>query len=556
MDSKEDLRNCASTRNVDTIIHDLRNLQEKYHSQNQELQQLKSELTEARRECKYLWSEAPFGFFTHNEAGEILEANSTAKRLLRLFRESNSGKLKSELPKRDISRLNHQIRALAQNPESSKAEIRIYSSEKSPTWLMIETTCCQSNLFQSAVWDISEQKLVDEERKQIAAQLQHAQKMEVVHQMTSGIAHDFNNILQILTINAELAAIQTANDPTVSAPIQRIRETTERGTELTKRLLSFGRKTPLNINLVDLNKLTPTTIEMAERTFGEQFEFHFHPSQEPVGANVDKTQFEQVLLNLCLNARDAMPLGGKIDVRTSTVTLEQKYDCFEMTLLPGTYSVLTVTDTGEGIDPERIAEIFQPFYTTKPIGEGTGLGLAIVYGMVHQHQGAIRINTSLNEGTSFEILFPRKEISKPIASSELNAKENHSFCNMHVLLVEDETAIRDAVSMALTGRGLEICSVAGGSTALKLIRDARVPFDLLISDVVMPTVGGKTVCEAFRDKFPDAEIVLISGHGDSVLDAAFLKKNRASFLRKPFGIQQLHDCLSSATRQPKPPAVA
>ncbi|MDP6453193.1 MAG: ATP-binding protein [SAR202 cluster bacterium] len=365
------------------------------------------------------------------------------------------------------------------------------------------------------------------ERKQLEMQLAQSHKMEAVGQLAGGIAHDFNNLLTAIVGYADLASVGQLRADTARRYIGGIKTAAERATELTRQLLTFSRRQVIVPVVLDLNALVIDLNSMLRRLIGEDVELAIVTSADLAAIEADRGQIEQVIMNLVINARDAMPNGGKLTIETSTEQLDERHTILNAGISPGAYNVLTVTDTGVGMTEEVQDHIFEPFFTTKGVGEGTGLGLSTCYGIVTQSGGHITVDSQPGEGTSFKIYLPRVE-EKPITDSRLDEKRSWPTGNETILLVEDEPLVRSLMVEVLESQGYNILQASNGAEAVRIAgSQPQEPIDLLLTDIVMPLMGGTELATRFRILRPEAKIIYMSGYPKD------LPESGAEFIEKP-----------------------
>jgi NO-binding membrane sensor protein with MHYT domain/nitrogen-specific signal transduction histidine kinase/ActR/RegA family two-component response regulator len=346
-------------------------------------------------------------------------------------------------------------------------------------------------------------------------QLIQAQKMEAVGQLTGGVAHDFNNILTVVLANADAIVEDITTPPHIAKRAQRICDAGQRATELTHRLLAFSRKQILKPEPSDLNELVATIGRLLRRTLGEHIVVQTIASPNLWTVNVDRAQVETSLINLCINGRDAMPMGGRLTIETRNVTLDRDYALRQdHEVASGDYVMLSVTDTGSGMPPETVKRAFEPFFTTKEVGKGTGLGLSMVYGFIRQSDGHIKIYSEVGYGTSVKLYFPRVAAAAPShAPARRSALARGSE---RILVVEDEEAVRTIVGEQLRSLGYDVKLAGDADEALALLQ--LHPFDLVLTDVVMPgRLNGKGLADEIRRRWPDTRVVFMSGYSENVL---------------------------------------
>jgi two-component system, cell cycle sensor histidine kinase and response regulator CckA len=351
------------------------------------------------------------------------------------------------------------------------------------------------------------------ERRKLEAQLRQSQRLEAVGQMTGGIAHDFNNLLTIIMGNAEL--LEETEDPFRRQLAEMVRDAAERGAELISRLLAFSRQQPLDPKAVDINALISKTEQLIRRAIGGRLlEIKTVLGDGLWNAFVDPSQLENALLNLAINARDAMPKGGRLTIETSNVQIDDTAVADHADLAPGDYLLITVSDTGSGMDKDTLARAFEPFFTTKAVGKGSGLGLSMVYGFVKQSRGQVRIRSELGRGSAVEMFLPRAAddvaLTKQVVHDGSLPRGSEK-----ILLVEDDASVRHMVTTQLASLGYRVVSVVGGSEALEVLK-REGGFDLLFTEIVMPGgLNGRELADEARKLIPGLRVIFTSGHADN-----------------------------------------
>ncbi len=373
-------------------------------------------------------------------------------------------------------------------------------------------------------------------RKQLEEQLRQAQRMESIGQLAGGVAHDFNNLLQAIMGSAEILQRGLGAQSPWQNELDTVQRTAGRAAGLTKQLLAFSRQTLLAPEVCDPNELVEELLPIVTRLLPESIQVDFIPGQSAGAVFVDKTQFEQALLNLCVNARDAMPQGGAITIETTQVVVNGVYITAHPWAKKGRYVLLSVTDNGTGMAPEVIARAFEPFFTTKAPGKGTGMGLSTVYGIVKQHGGMVNIYSEPGKGTTVKLYFPvaeqrASEVGPRVAGPSRGGSEK-------VLVVEDEREVQKVVAEVLRSLGYDVLTAFDGEEALSLIReDSKI--QLVLSDVVMPRMGGREMMEAARALRPELRFLLTSGYSENAVHHGFILDPAINFLSKPYGMDTL-----------------
>jgi CheY-like chemotaxis protein len=372
--------------------------------------------------------------------------------------------------------------------------------------------------------------------------------MEAVGQLTGGIAHDFNNILAVIIGMTELTASAVASDPKLKAMVQQIDEAAERGAQLVQRLLAFARKQPLRARVLDVNEAVNGAVAMLDRALGEDIALKTVLADGLWPAVIDPSQLEEAILNLAVNARDAMPNGGRLIIETTNAHLDMDYAAQNPGVTPGGYVAVIVTDSGTGMPPAIIERVFEPFFTTKEVGKGTGLGLSMVYGFLKQSQGHVKIYSELGHGTSFKLYFPRVVQSTASADTPDLATLSRALPSGHetILVVEDDPAVRQVAVNALGGLGYQIHQAPDGKTALDILHSGS-HIDLLFSDVIMPNgISGHDLAKAARQMRPDMKILLTSGYSEQFIATRGDIGEDIQLLSKPYRRDKLATAVRSA----------
>lgn len=384
------------------------------------------------------------------------------------------------------------------------------------------------------------------ERRALERQLLQAQKLEGIGVLAGGIAHDFNNLLTAIIGGAEIALTDIPEGSKGAKAIHGVMDAATRAADLTRQILAFSRKQVLSIKELNLNDEVLSQTKMLRRLISEDIKFQVNLTPELLYIKADAAQLQQVLLNLAVNARDAMPPGGTLTIETACVVLDGSDRWLEEGVLPGRYAMITVSDTGAGMDEATKARIFEPFFTTKGPGEGTGLGLSTVHGVVKQHQGSISVYSEPGKGTTFRIYLPRIEATAPVEAAPKAVAVPRGEGT--VLVVEDEQAVRDFLENALQDNGYCVTCVGSGPEAVEAARGTR--FDLMVSDMVMPGMSGPQLYQALRKLQPELKILFISGYPAKSGSLQEILDWDAPFLAKPFSVNailtKVHELMQAA----------
>src|ERR1700678_4511966 len=391
----------------------------------------------------------------------------------------------------------------------------------------------------------------EEQSKRLGEQLRQAQKMEAIGRLAGGVAHDFNNLLTVIKGHSDLLEEKITLATPMFHSITQVKKATDRATSLTRQLRAFSRMQVLQPKILDLNSLIAETCKMLPVLIGEDIDFKFYAARSLGLVKADPSQIEQILMNLAVNARDAMEKGGKLTISTQNVVLDPAYARSHPPTVPGRYVLLTVADTGAGMDEVTKAKIFEPFFTTKELGKGTGLGLATVYGVVKQSGGYIWVDSAPGQGTRFEIFLPQTAAA-PQLPSEDEPTAKYSRGNGTVLLVEDEEAVRELAGEFLRSSGYQVIAGKDGLDALEKAEQQTGTIDVLVTDVIMPRMRGTELAQRLKRAHPRIRIVYMSGYLEHNSDEGFIADS--AHLQKPFSrdslLKKMRDALGQELEQP------
>jgi PAS domain S-box-containing protein len=503
-------------------------------------------LVRSEEHFRSLFTNAPFGIFQSTLDGKLLRANpafakiigyESPEELMRMVNQKSIADVLYEEPRDREAVMEQVIRAAGQwrafSHHFRKKDGQLGDANLSLRMLgKVEET--RGELLEGFVEDISERVRAEQEQKRLEDQLQQAQKMEAIGRLAGGIAHDFNNILTVINGFSEMALARSAIEQDLEHDLREIKHATRRAATLTSQLLAFSRKQMLQPRILDPGELVQGMEEMLKRLLGEDVDFHVHRPADLWSVKADPGQIEQVVMNLSVNARDAMPDGGVLSIEISNVVLAEDYTHEHVEVKKGDYVLLAVSDTGRGMDAGIQRQIFEPFFTTKEKGKGTGLGLSTVYGIVKQSEGYIFCYSELGKGTTFKIYLPRAEGQPQQLSKGEEPRVRPLRGTETILLVEDDEAVRNLTESILESAGYSISSAATGNEALQKLSLMSGALDLLVSDVVMPGMDGKELGRRVTERFPTASVLFISGYTEDAIIHNGVLEEGVELLQKPF----------------------
>jgi two-component system cell cycle sensor histidine kinase/response regulator CckA len=475
---------------------------------------------------------APYGIYRASMAGRFLQLNPALQKMLGY--ESAEALLRKDLAN-DIFRNAAEYRRLTELLTRSEEIKDIEMDWKRQDGTPITVRCSSRRIngengvpayFETFAEDVTEKRVLEK-------QLRMAQKMEAIGRLSGGIAHDFNNHLGVIIGYSRVLRKALGANVTLCDHALEIEKAGQRAASLTKQLLAFSRQQVLTPAVLSLNALASDMEKMLPRLLGEDIEVSLGLDPELGNVKADQSQIEQVIMNLAVNARDAMPTGGKLKIQTSNVELDQAYTWNHPGSKAGSYVLLAVSDTGMGMDAATLTHIFEPFFTTKERGKGTGLGLATVYGVVKQSDGYIWVDSAPGKGTSFEIYLPRHVGQPPVGEPTIDSIEKLRGSET-ILLVEDAEPLRKLAQTFLEAGGFRVLSAGCGEEALEVTASSGVTFDLLLTDVVMPGINGRVLAEQILPRQPGMRVLYMSGYTDSFIAGHGVLDPGTHLLHKPF----------------------
>ncbi len=420
----------------------------------------------------------------------------------------------------------------------SEREYRKKNGEHS--WAEIDVTPIYKDgelLYSLGTWiDISDRKNAEHEKEKLQKQLQQAQKMEAVGNLAGGVAHDYNNISSVIMGYAELALTTVKPDDPLHGYINRILDASKRAADITKQLLAFARKQTIAPKVLDLNETIEGMLSMIQRLIGEDIDLAWIPAKETWPAKIDPTQVDQILVNLCVNARDAIENTGKITIETANIIFDEEYCAEHLGFKTGEYAMIAVSDDGIGMTPEQQEKIFEPFFTTKEIGKGTGLGLSTIYGIVKQNNGFINVYSEPGKGTTFRIYLPKEESTQPVKPAEKKVMTPSSGHGQTIMVVEDDNAILELIEMILKKLKYNVLSASSPKEAVILAEGYKGKIDLLITDTVMPGMNGRELANEMCKKYTDIKVLFMSGYTANVIIHRGVLDEGINYIAKPFSL--------------------
>ena len=386
--------------------------------------------------------------------------------------------------------------------------------------------------------EIEARKKMETELRQSQAQLLHAQKMESVGRLAGGVAHDYNNMLGIIIGYTQLAMDKTGEADPLYADLQEIYRAAQRSADITRKLLAFARKQTVSPMVLDLNTAVEGMLKMLRHLLQEDLTLSWYPGTGIWPVKIDPSQMDQVLVNLCVNARDAIDGTGEIIIETGNVVFDPDYCALHHGFIPGDFVMLTVSDTGCGMDSTTLDHIFEPFFTTKQVGQGTGLGLAMMYGIMRQNKGFINVYSEPGSGTTFKMYFPR-DLTGMDAQTAPDRLKPEPGKGETILVVEDESALLTLTTRLLESLGYKVLSASGPKEALQLAETHTGRIDLLLTDVIMPDMNGSDLANQITAVYPEVKNLFMSGYSSNVIAGQGVPGRGMDFLQKPISIDDL-----------------
>jgi len=507
-----------------------RSLNRKLEAELAERERMGRALQHSETRYRSLFERNAAGVFRSNLEGRFLDCNESFAQLFGYTREELLNLPAHAIYLGGKEERDARLATFLKTRHVKDLEICFQRKDGSPVWVIENAVVVKdadgSDVIEATMVDISERRNLEEKLRQ-------SQKMEAVGRLAGGIAHDFNNLLTVIGGYSRILMDQLKNNREAHEEVKKIEEAAERAASLTRQLLAFSRKQVLQPKVINLNSLVENLGSLLHRLIGEHIELQTITAPDLGQVKADAAQIEQVIMNLVVNARDAMPAGGQLTLETGNVELDDSYSADHPGVRPGHYVMLAVSDTGTGMTPEIRARIFEPFFTTKELGRGTGLGLSMVHGIVNQSGGHIWIYSELGQGTTFKIYLPRTE-EIPEGAAVRQRPAPAIGCHETILLVEDDEMLRELAHSILAKCGYSIIAPKDAQEARLICEQQASSIHMLLSDVVMPGINGRVLAQMLLSRNPAVKVLFMSGYTENAIVHHGVLDKGTHFLQKPF----------------------
>ena len=528
-------------------LHELRVHQIELEMQNEELRRAQLELDASRARYFDLYDLAPVGYCTISDKGLVLEANLTIADLLNIGRAAVVGQpLTRFLHREDQDTYYRHLRRLLETGAPQALELRMVRDGSPPFWAQLTTRAAYqpdgASVYRVVVGDISERKQAEEHAGELQERLNQAHRLESIGRLAGGVAHEFNNMLTVIMGNLELAMGDMTPGGPFDHPLQDALRAAKRSADITRQLLSFSRKQIISPRVIDLNRAIEQTLGMLQGLIGENNVLAWLPEDPLWPVKIDPAQVDQIVANLCINARDAIVGVGKIIIETHNVVLGDEYCAVHPECLPGDFVVMSVSDDGCGMDQRTLGNLFEPFFTTKEVGEGTGLGLAVLDGIVKQNGGFVGVESKLGEGSTLKVYLPRYGVASEPVPAELGTGEPAAPLlkgRKTILLVDDEPAILRTTKRMLERLGYTVLTASTPGDAVRVAHTLSGELHLVMTNLVLPEMNGSDLADRLRSIVPGINTLLMSGYSGRAVRHSGLVGSHADFIQKPFSREDL-----------------
>jgi PAS domain S-box-containing protein len=498
---------------------------------------------EALRQNESKWrsyiENSPVGILVSNASGQHVEANPCVEEMLGY---PPGGLLQTsimDLPAEEMIEAAKQHLAEVKSKGQADGQFLLRRKDGRKIWASIRASSLPGGRFMTVLQDITEQKQAAEEKVRLETQLQQAQRMESVGRLAGGVAHDFNNMLGVILGHTELALEQVGAAQPLYDDLKEVQKAAQRSADLTRQLLAFARKQTVAPRIIDLNQTVAGMINMLRKLIGEDIKLHWHPAEPLWPVKIDPGQIDQIMANLCVNARDAIAGVGNVSVEMTNCKLDKNYCAVHEGAVPGEYVRLAVSDDGCGMDKNTLSHTFEPFFTTKGVGHGTGLGLATIYGIVKQNHGFIDVYSEPEKGATFTIYLPRHMSEADQAAGMEGVAQPAKRGHETILLVEDEPSLLKLTKRTLEKQGYAVLATSSPGEAIRLAKECSGDVHLLVTDVVMPEMNGRDLAKNLRSLYPHIKHLFTSGYTADVIAHHGVLDEGIHFIQKPFAPNSL-----------------
>jgi len=537
-------RETSERREVEQELRKTREeLEVRVEERTRDLSQANQALRESEQRYRLLGEGIPDQVWTARPDGQLDYINGrTLQYFGRTMEEGMGGGWQDVVHPDDLPSCAERWARSLRTGDDYEVEFRLRRADGEYRWYLGRATAGRDTTGQIVKWfgtntDIDDKKRAEESLRQSEEQLRQSQKMESIGTLAGGVAHDFNNLLTVISGNTQLALTRLEPDSRIQPRLIEVERAANRAATLTRQLLAFSRRQRLERKTINLNDTIGEIMKLVQRIIGADVEIRFNAAANLAPVCADPAQIEQVVMNLAVNARDAMPGGGRLLIETNNVLLDENYCRLYPDCHPGSYAQLKVSDTGTGMNAETKERIFEPFFTTKEVGKGTGLGLSMVYGIVKQHDGLIQVASELGHGTTFNIHLP---VDEKVVTEEAQTTEPMLRGGTETILVaEDEEPLRELARAVLEDLGYKVLLASDGAEAVEVFTARLERIDLLILDVVMPRIGGYEVYEQLRSTSEELSVLFMTGYSAEMVQGKFIEKTGAKLLLKPYSVETL-----------------